>query len=200
MTYPGKPPGKAMALHSDNYFSLENHIVKIIFRVNKNQIHPEKFIDKENKKEINLSPFDWFSISLKNGKIIKAKDFYLEKAPEIKPATTKLNSAKFSDKLNGKIISATLVNKLFGLTIQWEAQLKEGSNYIKQQWTFHAKDSLEIVKYSLLQIPENVKQMGTVDGTPLVCHEMFFALEHPMSKNEINKKSAESYLPRQEVL
>jgi hypothetical protein len=201
ITYPGKSPGKALALHSDNHISLENNVVKIIFTLNKNQIHPEKFIDKENKKEMNLSPFDWFSITLKNGKIIKAHDFDLEKIPEIKSSTTESNSPKYSDKLNGKIISATLANKLSGLTIQWQAQLKDGSNYMKQQWSFHAKDSLEIVKYTMLEIPSaKAKQMGTVDGTPLVSDEMFFALEHPMSKNEINKESADSYLPRQEVL
>jgi len=199
--YPGKLPGKAIALHSGNHFSLENNIIKIIFQVDKNQIHPVKFIDKENEKEMNLLPFDWFSFTLKNGKNITAKDFHLEKFPELKQAIRETNSAKYSDKLSGKIISATLINKSIGLTIKWEAQLKEGSNYIKQQWSFQAKDSLEIVKYSMLEIPsENAKQMGAVDGTPLVAGEMFFALEHPMSKNEINKKSAVSYLPRQEVL
>jgi hypothetical protein len=199
--YPGKLPGKAIALHSGNHFSLENNIIKIIFQVDKNQIHPVKFIDKENEKEMNLLPFDWFSFTLKNGKNITAKDFHLEKFPELKQAIRETNSAKYSDKLSGKIISATLINKSIGLTIKWEAQLKEGSNYIKQQWSFQAKDSLEIVKYSMLEISsENAKQMGTVDGTPLVAGEMFFALEHPMSKNEINKKSAVSYLPRQEVL
>jgi hypothetical protein len=53
----------------------------------------------------------------------------------------------------------------------------------------------------MLEIPSaNAKQEGTVDGTPLVSDEMFFALEHPISKNEINKSSADSYLPRQEIL
>lgn len=54
----GKLPGKAVALHSGNNLSIENAVVKIIFQVNKNQIHPEKFIDKVNEKEINLLPFD----------------------------------------------------------------------------------------------------------------------------------------------
>ena len=201
INYPGKLPGKAVAVHSGNNLSLENNVVKIIFQVDKNQMHPEKFIDKESKKEMDLVPFNWFVITLKNGKIITAKDFILEKSPEIKPASIKSNSAKYADKLNGKMISATLLNKSIGLTIQWEAELKDGSNYIKQQWSFHAKDSLEIIKYSMLEIPSvNAKQMGTVDGTPLVSGNMFFALEHPMSKNEINEKSADTYLPRQEVL
>ncbi|MGN6265340.1 MAG: hypothetical protein ACTHM5_06680 [Ginsengibacter sp.] len=201
INYPGKSPGEALALRSGNHISLENKVVKVLFQINKNQIHPEKFIDKENEKEMDLLLFDWFSITLKNGKIIKAHDFDLAEFPEIKSSTTKPNSAKYSDKLNGKIISATLKDKSIGLTIHWQAELKDGSNYIKQQWSFHTKDSLEIVKYTMLEIPStNAKQMGTVDGTPLISDEMFFALEHPMSKNEITKESAASYLPRQEAL
>jgi len=47
------------------------------------------------------------------------------------------------------------------LTIKWEAQLKDGSNYNKQQWAFQAKDSLPIIKNAMLEIPyENVKQMA----------------------------------------
>ncbi|MGN6295186.1 MAG: hypothetical protein ACTHM7_00260 [Ginsengibacter sp.] len=201
INYPGKSPGEALALRSGNHISLENKAVKVLFQINKNQIHPEKFIDKENEKEMDLLLFDWFSITLKNGKIIKTHEFDLAEFPEIKSSPTKSNSAKYSDKLNGKIISATLTDKSIGLTIHWQAELIDGSNYIKQRWSFHTKDSLEIVKYTMLEIPStNAKQMGTVDGTPLISNEMFFALEHPMSKNEITKESAASYLPRQEAL
>lgn len=201
ITYRGTSGGEAIALHSHNHFTLENNLLKIIFRVNKNQIHPDKFIDKENQKEMNLLPFDWFFLTLKNGKIITAKDFVLEKLPQIKQSTVKTYSATFADRLRGKIISATLSDKSIGLTIEWKAELKNGSNYIKQRWSFKAKDSLDIVKYSMLEVPSmSAKQMGTVDGTPLVVDEMFFALEHPMGRNEMNMKSADSYLPRQEVL
>lgn len=199
--YPGKSPGNAVASHSANSISLENNVVKMIFQINNNQFHPGKFIDKTNGGILDLIPLNWFSITLKDWKIVTDKDFKLEAFPEIKQSSLKPNSAKYSDKLNGKVISATFVDQSLGLTVKWKAELKDGSNYIKQQWTFYAKDSLPIIKYSMLEIPSaNAKQMGTVDGTPLVFKEMFFALEHPMSKNEINKKSADSYLPRQEIL
>ncbi|HEY5463039.1 MAG TPA: hypothetical protein VIJ95_07275 [Hanamia sp.] len=200
-TYPGKLPGNAVASHSANNISLENHVVKMIFQINKNQLHPAKFIDKNNGDILELLPLNWFSITMKDGRIITDKDFKLEEFPKIKRASLNPNSAKYSDKLNGKIISATFVNQSLGLTIKWEAQLKDGSNYIKQVWAFQAKDSLPIIKYAMLEIPSaNAKQMGIVDGTPLVSKQMFFALEHPMSKNEINEKIADSYLPRQEIL
>lgn len=199
--YPGSPPGKASVIHSGNLFSLENKAVKMVFQVNRNQIHPKDFFDKSNDHLMDLLPFTWFSIIMKNGEKISDKGFQLQGSPVIKSVSLKSNSATFSDRINGKIISATLINKTLGLTIDWEARLSDGSNYVQQRWAFHCEDSLPIDKYVMLEIPaDSAKQMGSVDGSPLVSAQMFFALEHPMSKIEINRKTATSYLPRQEAL
>jgi hypothetical protein len=99
------------------------------------------------------------------------------------------------------MIEATFINPSTGFSIDWEASLSDGANYIKQKWAFHSKDSLPIIKYAMLEVPAtSIIQEGTVDGSPLVSQQMFFALEHPMSQNEINEKDAKSYLPRQEAL
>ena len=200
-TYPGKLPGNAFASHSANTISLENHVIKMVFQINNNQLHPEKFIDKANSNILDLFSLNWFSLTLQDGKIITDKDFQLEKSPKITGVSLIPNSAKYSDKLNGKIISATFVNRSLKLSIDWEARLSDGANYIQQRWAFHCKDSLPIIKYTMLEIPATfAKQMGSVDGSPLVSKQMFFALEHPMSQNEINGKNANSSLPRQEAL
>ena len=171
------------------------------FQIKGNQIHPEKFIDRASSDTMNLLSFNWFSVTIKNEKIISNKNFLLAGNPIIKDISIKTNSARYSDGINGKIISATFTDSSLGLSIEWEARLSDESNYIQQQWIFHCKDSLPIVKYSLLEISsKHAKQMGYVDGTPLVSRQMFFALEHPMSKNKINKENANSYLPRQESL
>lgn len=198
--YPGKSPGKAFAAISANSISLHNNVVEMDFQIKENQIHPKNFNDKINGDVMDLLPLNWFSLTLADGKIISDKDFQMEGALEIKSVVVNPTSAKYSDHINEKIVSATFTNKSLGLTINWEARLSDGSNYIQQRWTFRAKDSLPIIKYTMLEIPATfAKAMGIVDGTPLVSKQMFFALEHPMSHNEINEKSADSYLPRQEV-
>ena len=199
--YPGIAPEKAVGINSKNMISLQNNAVKMDFQIEGNRLHPKNFIDKSNGDVMILLPFNWFFLTMKNGKIISDKDFQLEDLPVIKPVSLKPNSSRFSDKINGKILSATFINKSLGLIIDWEARLSNGSNYIQQRWAFHCTDSLPIVKYTMLEIPAtSAKLMGSVDGTPLVSKQMFFALEHPMSKNEINKENADSYLPRQKSL
>ncbi|MEO6839020.1 MAG: hypothetical protein ABI261_08425, partial [Ginsengibacter sp.] len=201
INYPGNPPGKAKAFLSLKEISLENSAVKIVFQIKENQIHPVSFTDKSNHHTLNLLSLNWFELTIHNGGIISNQNFHLLDKPFIKSIPLQKKSARYSDHLSGKMIEATFINQSSGLTIDWEASLSDGGNYIKQKWAFHTKDSLSIVKYAMLEVPAaSIIQEGTVDGSPLVGQQMFFALEHPMSQNEINEKNAKSYLPRQESL
>lgn len=51
-------------------------------------------------------------------------------------------------------------------------------------------------KIALLKLPVSIglKKVGTVDGSPIVHKNMFFAIEHPMSHIEQNKASLVAYL------
>ncbi|MEO8820344.1 MAG: hypothetical protein ABI374_05865 [Ginsengibacter sp.] len=201
ITYPGSPPGKAKAFHSSREISLENNAVKMVFQIKGNQIHSVSFTDKANRHTLNLLPLSWFELTMRNGLIISDKEFHIVEKPLVKSIPLQKKSARYADHLSGKMIEATFVNPSSGLTIDWQARLSDGANYIKQRWAFHTKDSLPIIKYSMLEVPaDSIVQEGTVDGSPLVSKQMFFALEHPMSKNQITQEKAVSYLPSQNAL
>ncbi|HUZ57582.1 MAG TPA: hypothetical protein VMU83_02260 [Hanamia sp.] len=201
INYPGNPPGKAKATKSSNEISLENNAVKMVFQIKGDHIRPLSFMDKANHHTLNLLPLNWFELNMQGGKVMSDKDFHFLNKPIIKSIAIQKRSARFSDHLPGKMIEASFVNPSTGLSIKWEAILRDGSNYIKQKWAFHTKDSSSIIRYTMLEVTAGATiQEGTVDGSPLVSKEMFFALEHPMSKNEISKEKAVSYLPWQNAL
>lgn len=173
----------------------------MIFQIKEDQIHPVSFTDKINHRTITLLPLNWFELSMHDGTIISDKDFHFLKKPLVKLMAPNEKSARYADHLSGKMIEATFVNSSSGLSIHWEASLSDGANYIKQKWEFHTKDSLPIIKYAMLEVPAaSMIQEGTVDGSPLVSQQMFFALEHPMSHNEIGEDKAVSSLPWQNAL
>lgn len=201
INYPGNSPGKAKAFLSSKEFFLENNALKMVFQVKGNQIHPISFTDKANHHTLNLSPFNWFELKMRDGNLISNQNFQLLNKPLIKSIALQKKSARYSDHLSGKMIEAVFINPASGLNINWKASLSDGANYIKQQWVFHTQDSLPIIKYEMLEVPAaSIIQEGTVDGSPLVSKQMFFALEHPMSHNEINEEKAVSYLPWQNAL
>jgi hypothetical protein len=201
ITYPGNPPGKAKAFHSANIISLENKVIKMDFKIQGTQIHPVSFTDKINDNTLNLISLKWFELTLKNGDVVADNDFQLLKKPLIRSVKPVKKTARYSDHLAGKKIEASFFNQASGLRIDWEATLTDGANYILQKWSFHTKDSLPIVKYTMLEVPaSSTIQKGSVDGSPLVSKQLFFALEHPMSHNEITEEKAVSYLPWQNAL
>jgi hypothetical protein len=102
----------------------------------------------------------------------------------------------------GKKVEADFENHKLGLKVHWEAVLRNGSNYIRQVFTFSARDSVKISGITLIKIQETkeLKVMGIVDGSPLVYKNMFFAFEHPMSQTEQNQTFFTVFLTRQSPL
>jgi hypothetical protein len=201
MAYPGVFPGKASATERDARFLLENRAVRIVFQEVKGRVHPVSFIDKANHHTLLLDPLTWFMLEMKDGHTITGQDFSLVSGPRIRSVPAGRRSVKSPFEGGGKLISATLVSKVSGATLHWEARLMNGSNYIQQKWTFYASDSLPVSKYKMLIVPaSSTIREGTVDGSPLVNGQMFFGLEHPMSEAEIHTEFADAYLPVQETL
>ncbi|HTE34525.1 MAG TPA: hypothetical protein VK666_29305, partial [Chryseolinea sp.] len=81
---------------------------------------------------------------------------------------------------------ADLENKKLGLQVHWVAELRDGSNYVRQIFTFRALSAANISKFTLVKFPKaiGVRKEGTVDGSPMILKNMFFAIEHPMSQIE----------------
>ncbi len=199
--YPGINPGKALAKIENNHITLQNHVLKMIFQIKENNLHPTRFEDKASHHVLNLLSNNWFELVTQSGEVITENDFHLAGKPVIESIHPKKESAKYADHLNGKMIRATLIHKSGILTIDWEATLTDGANYIKQRWTYHTKDSLPVAKYAMLEVHgDSIRQEGIVDGSPMIDGQMFFALEHPMSKNEITQGKAISFLPYQNAL
>lgn len=199
--YPGNPPGKAKAYRSANTILLENQVIKMVFKIQGTRMYPLSFTDKSNNNTLNLASLKWFELTLENGNILAGNTFQLLNEPLIKPVNPGKKTGRYADRLPGKMIKASFINHESGLTVEWEAMLTDGANYVRQKWSFHTKDSLPIIKYTMLEVPaSSAKQEGSVDGLPLISKEMFFAIEHPMSRNEITEETAISYLLRQNAL
>ena len=101
-----------------------------------------------------------------------------------------------AERLGGKKYEADFEDEKLGLRVHWEADLRDGANYIRQIFTIAAKNTVNISRITLVKLPSNTAllQKGTIDGSPLVCKNMFFAIEHPMSKVEQRNDSMASFL------
>jgi len=200
--YPGKDPGKAGVRTSGNIIRLENNVVGLCFSTSGNKVNILGFEDKQNHKQVQLNKAPLFELTLAGGSEINANTFTVSNSPQTENVTADANATVDADRFAGKKITAELNNEKLGLKVRWEATLRDGANYIRQSFTFNAKDSVKVARITLVKLPADieVKKEGTVDGSPLALNNMFFSLEHPMSQISSAKKSVSIYLPRLEAV
>jgi hypothetical protein len=189
VAYPGTSPGKATIKNQDGLLTLQNEVLSLTFKNVAGIPTLAAFRNKQSHQQIILNR-PVFEISLAGGSVVNSNGFTLDGVPAV------------VDKTTGKTYTANFINTKLGLTVRWEASLASGDNFVKQVFTFDAKDSVKITKVTLIKLPAIVaaKKVGTVDGSPLVQDNMFFSVEHPMSQTLVTKLYTTAYLPRLETL
>ena len=79
---------------------------------------------------------------------------------------------------------------------RWQAILRDGSNYVRQEIALLAHEGPRPVELSLLDLSAGDAQpCGIVDGSPLVSGNFFLACEHPLAKNQVAAGRAVCQLP-----
>ena len=129
-------------------------------------------------------------------------DAFLRRFHDAQPSdglghTGKSGISGFAERLSGKRYSVDLENRKEGLSVHWEAELRDGSNYVRQIFRFKAEDADRISGIAPLILPAGagLRREGTVDGSPLVRNGMFFALEHPLAKIDEKGSIVSSRIP-----
>ncbi len=181
VVYPGTYPGKALVTQKQNgSIILQNKVLQFCVAVTGNKIAIAAFNDKQCNGTLKLNAAI-FELNLADGRTINSADFILVDKPSVSGAP------------GGKKVFADLTSNSPALKVHWEASLGNGDNFVKQTFIFSSADSVKVTRITLIKLPTaaGAKQVGTVDGSPLVRRNVFFAIEHPMSQvfNNVGFKS-----------
>lgn len=177
---------------------LENQVVRMQFSYSDNKIRITGFEDKISGDRIINEPLPLFELKMQGGKTVTSEDFALLKNPVISNINGDAASTVYADRANGKKYEAELEEKKTGLKVNWEAELRDGSSYIRNIYRFTAADVNQITRITLIKLPSGIgaERMGTVDGSPLVFKNIFIALEFPLSKIEKDDTFTTVSVPR----
>ena len=200
--YQGKNIGLANAQVKNSTFKMENNSLEANWVVNNQMVYAQSFINKETQQKISWKMSPWFYFELENGERLTSNDFKLTKFPIISSIEAQANSVKASDHFAGKKIIADFQNERSGIKIHWEVSLKEGSNYLKHEFTISVKDKLHVDKIGLIEFPKvsELISSGVVAGSPLIGNNFFCAIEHPMSEADTNGLWVGSYVRRYDLI
>lgn len=199
IVYPGKFPGNAsISAVNRNHIVMENNVIRMLIASNGKTIHITEFEDKINHDVFKTRSIPLFEIVLRDGRVISSDDFILTKKPSITDAPADGNSTSPAGRSPGKKYVAEFRNRETSLTVHWEADLRDGSNYIRNIFSFNGDNQAGIVRITLLKLPviSGARKVGSVDGSPVIMRNMFFALEHPLGKTEQKGNVLISFFPR----
>ena len=188
--YAGKAPAKAVVSADKNVLS--NNVLEVNFGFMQDQLDHVTFRDKLSAEKTDLDRQHLFALKLADGQLLQPSDFIFS-SRDAGTITASPASLKLIDRLPGKQLVFVLVNKAHSITIHWRISLHDDCNFIQQQ--FHIADPKhEITDLSLVNIPAQYQPLlsGTVDGSPILAGNFFFALEHPMAQGEVSATATTS--------
>lgn len=187
--YPGPAPGAAKASAQDGDILLSNGILECKWRIVEGRLKPGYLLNK-SLPAVSLRDSECFQLRLAEGRTLNASDLKIVRGPQIDDLGA--NNA-------GKQARVFLATPDDHLAIQWRAELRDGSNYVRQYVTVVAQAAgADLRETVLVQLQaEHAEAAGTLDGSPItVADTYFFAFEHPLSKVRTRDSKLESTLPR----
>ena len=178
-------------------YTLDNDQVVLTCVTKSGQLLPGVLRDKKTGGMVKLGG-DLFSLVLTNGDYLNAGDFKLVGKPHVEPLPVNPGAARQAEQLPGKELVADLKSADGNLTLCWRAILRDGSRYLRQEFTFRAGNA-EVPLTGILLLELNLPgahPTGTVDGSPVATDTMFFGVEHPLSINRGEMGYVRCFLPR----
>ncbi|MCK5834955.1 MAG: hypothetical protein KAG98_04410, partial [Lentisphaeria bacterium] len=173
ITYPGVKPTKAKLNKKTDTFTLGNNLITATWKISEKESLLTTLKNVKGKQNIKAD-MPLFAITLASGDVLNSSNM-------------KLVSKKINKHASTAKIVALFENVKNGTKVKWFAELKDGSNYIRQGVVISptSKDLL-LKKVVLLDLPvSNSEKTGTVNGSPVVAQNFFFGFEHPMAGTNV---------------
>lgn len=160
-------------------FELANYGRRIVIKSYEDVIAQELLVPDNNTL---------FEIILPDGNIINSNAFMVVKPPAIVDLNADRESSIAAERLPGKKLTADFEHQELGLSVHWEAHLRDGSKFVCQIFTFTSKEPVDISAITLIRIPaeSGVTEAQSTDCAQMMYNNMFFAIDDPSSLIELH--------------
>jgi len=186
LEYPGMAPGKAKRSVAEARALLENAVIRGEWKLDSGRVASLIVEDKHTARRVTISTGHLPCVVIAGGRLID-----LAKLRPVKPWLLENNA-----------IVATFDDDQSGLNMRWSATLDDSANAIIQSLQVSASRDIRIKELVFIDaIMQDSQQVGHVDGSVVVCGDIFLAVEHPLARNTVGENSrVRCALPRGNVL
>jgi len=191
VAYPGKAPGKASAQRTDDRIVLRNEVLRVAWRIEEGRLWLDEAADLANDDGCRARGGELFVLTLSDGQRLRGSLFRLEAAPGLVEIAPNPTARRLAERSGGWRAAARLVSEDGRVQVQWEATLRDESNYVIQRLSLLPVekalpiDAICLIDVNVPNAVANATVMGATQGAPVVAGAMFFAYEHPMSVSHV---------------
>ncbi len=197
--FPGPPPGVAKARIDAGRLVLENDVLALSWTVSDGRLKPARLVNKLSGTTLDLANGECFQVLVAGSPMpgrqaVKAGDLVVVGKPQLGEIDAQAGSTRAAERFGGRKIVVDLASADGNLKIQWQAILRDGSSYLRQRVRLTAASRpVELGEAVFWDVPApGARVVGSVDGSPVVSGDTFFACEHPMSWSRVQDSEAPS--------
>lgn len=182
---PGMTPGVAEVARSGESVTLKNAVFSASWTVRDGRPEPAEISDLTAGLKLSQAGRPLFRLKTEAGEISSAT---MRPVGGIRVSDIAANprAPRACDRFAGKAVTASFSDAASGITVHWRALLRDGSNYVRQEFVITGTKPATIVELALQDVAvPGAKQVGTVPGSPVTAGNLFFGVEQPMTKNTV---------------
>ena len=186
LEYPGAQPGKASASVTAERAVLENAVLRCEWRLDAGRMAVLTVENRHTGQTLSFDAGHMPRVILDDGRVVDLA--------AVHPASPL--------RLDADTMVTTFRDDASGLDIGWSAALADGANalVVTLDLTAGADARIRELVFMNATLP-GARQVGEVDGSVVVCGDVFMAVEHPLAKNVVDDDGAvRCSLPRRGVL
>ncbi|MBO9662395.1 enterotoxin [Dokdonella sp.] len=189
-------PGKAHCRADENGGALDNAALRYAVARDDGALEPQAF---DNRLDATKHALDGglFALVLRDKSAVPSSRFKLRGKLACVALAAEPKSSRAAERFAGAALKADLLDDATGLSVHWRAVLRDGGNYVRQEFAFDASRDLDLARVVLIdQRLGDAWTAGTVQGSPVIADTRFFGVEHPMSEARIEAGRAQVFVKR----
>jgi len=140
-----------------------------------------------------------FVLLLGDGSVVPATGMKIAAAPKVLHLEAQAGASRLAERFSGKAVVVELEDDAGRLHVTWRVILRDGSNYVRQEFEVTAKSAdvpMREVRVIDFHSP-NARVIGTVKGSPVVAGLLFAGFEDPLSTCAVAGDRARCWVERE---
>jgi hypothetical protein len=183
LEFPGPAPGEAKASVQNGKIVLSNDALECSWSVADGHLRPTCLVSKQSPS---VSPIwiDCFQLMPPDRHSLRTSDLRIVQGPDLDSLPPDPKAPRLGARNAGQQVRLLLATADDNLAIQWRAELRDGSNYVRQFASLSVKKTdVDIRAIDHFVPDERGRHAGALDGSPITFADTFFlGFEHPLSK------------------